>query len=87
MTRCYADGGVHEFPLEDDTGAHCPEHGITLLWHDRPGGSDATSELPPRPPTPCQDSGRDGSPPVHLDGGITVRATDTRPPTPPGRRP
>ncbi|WP_078631391.1 MULTISPECIES: hypothetical protein [Streptomyces] len=36
MTRCYADGEVHDFPVEDDTGAHCPEHGVTLLWRAAP---------------------------------------------------
>lgn len=30
MTLC--PSGRHPFPIEDDTGAHCPEHGITLLW-------------------------------------------------------
>ncbi len=34
VTTCYGDGGAHPFPVKDDTGAHCPEHGITLLWHD-----------------------------------------------------
>ncbi|MEV6473861.1 hypothetical protein [Streptomyces sp. NPDC051657] len=33
MTRCYGGGDAHPFLVEDDTGAHCPEHGITLLWH------------------------------------------------------
>ncbi|MFJ9887199.1 hypothetical protein ACIQRW_15195 [Streptomyces sp. NPDC091287] len=86
MTRCYADGGAHPFPVEDDTGAHCPEHGITLLWHDTPGGP-AAPELPPRSPTPWQDSDRAGPPPIQQDGGTTMRTTDTRPSTPPRRRP
>ncbi len=34
--RCYAEGGAHEFPVEDDTGAYCPEHGVTLLWRGEP---------------------------------------------------
>ncbi|MCL6292656.1 hypothetical protein [Streptomyces sp. 43Y-GA-1] len=53
--RCYAVGGVHEVPSEDETGACCPEHGVTLLWRGDPitaadvaGGSvadlDALSE-------------------------------------------
>lgn len=25
--------GRHPFPIEDATGAHCEEHGVTLLWH------------------------------------------------------
>ncbi|WP_228182006.1 hypothetical protein [Streptomyces anulatus] len=86
MTTCYADGGAHEFPVEDDTGAHCPEHGITLLWHGTPDGP-TTPELPPRPPIPWQDSDRAGSPPIQQDGGTTMRTTDTRPSTPPGRCP
>ncbi|MEU0001927.1 hypothetical protein ABZ069_33970 [Streptomyces microflavus] len=40
MTRCYADGSAHEFPVEDETGAHCPEHGVTLLWRDAPAGHE-----------------------------------------------
>ncbi|WP_137235153.1 hypothetical protein [Streptomyces sp. BPSDS2] len=36
MTTCYADGGAHEYPIEDETGAHCPEHGVTLLWRTDP---------------------------------------------------
>lgn len=36
VTRCYADGDVRDFPIKDDTGAHCPERGITLLWHVEP---------------------------------------------------
>ncbi|MEU6181145.1 hypothetical protein [Streptomyces coeruleorubidus] len=31
MTKCIH--GDHEFPIEDKTGAHCHEHGVTLLWH------------------------------------------------------
>ncbi|MFE0451577.1 hypothetical protein ACFW2D_09850 [Streptomyces sp. NPDC058914] len=31
MTLCTS--GDHEFPIEDETGAYCPEHGVTLLWH------------------------------------------------------
>ncbi|MDX3591708.1 hypothetical protein PV749_11295 [Streptomyces sp. ID03-2B] len=53
--RCFAEGGVHESPVEDETGAYCPEHGVTLLWRGDPitaadvsGGSvadlDALSE-------------------------------------------
>lgn len=28
--------GDHEFPDEDDDGAHCEEHGVTLLFHGPP---------------------------------------------------
>ncbi len=31
--RCYAVADAHDFPVEGDTGAHCPEHGVTLLRH------------------------------------------------------
>ncbi|MBT2489108.1 hypothetical protein J7E96_11355 [Streptomyces sp. ISL-96] len=31
MTMCVK--GDHPFPDEDDVGAHCDEHGATLLWH------------------------------------------------------
>ncbi|GAA5078479.1 hypothetical protein [Streptomyces similanensis] len=31
MTLCIS--GDHEFPTEDETGAYCREHGVTLLWH------------------------------------------------------
>ncbi|MEW5353462.1 hypothetical protein E0E62_13470 [Streptomyces sp. 16-176A] len=31
MTRC--PSGEHEFPIEDETGAYCREHGVTLLRH------------------------------------------------------
>lgn len=33
MTRCVSGGASHPFPVEDETGAHCPEHGVTLVWH------------------------------------------------------
>lgn len=31
MTLCLTGG--HDFPIEDATGAYCPQHGVTLLWH------------------------------------------------------
>ncbi|MFH9689316.1 hypothetical protein ACH4LE_23855 [Streptomyces sp. NPDC017413] len=34
--RCYAEGDAHELPVEDDTGAYCPEHEVTLLWRGDP---------------------------------------------------
>nr|WP_103532333.1 hypothetical protein [Streptomyces sp. SM11] len=34
--RCYAEGDVHDFPVEDESGAYCPEHGVTLLWRGDP---------------------------------------------------
>lgn len=38
--------GAHEFPYEDARGAHCPEHGVTMLFHGAPMRRDG---LPPRP--------------------------------------
>ncbi|MEK8144145.1 hypothetical protein NKH18_26650 [Streptomyces sp. M10(2022)] len=34
MTRCIK--GLHDFPIEDESGAYCDEHGVTLLWHSDP---------------------------------------------------
>lgn len=34
MTEC--PKGEHDFPVEDDKGAYCDEHGVTLLWHGPP---------------------------------------------------
>ncbi|MGC5533224.1 hypothetical protein [Streptomyces sp. SR-10] len=33
---CFAEGGVHDFPSEDESGAYCPEHEVTLLWRGDP---------------------------------------------------
>ncbi|PVC81759.1 hypothetical protein DBP12_36545 [Streptomyces sp. CS014] len=41
VTTCYANGAAHPFPVEDNTGAHCPEHGVTLLWHVEPNSADS----------------------------------------------
>lgn len=45
MTLC--PGGWHPFPIEDDTGAYCPVHGITILPKpEAPNESDrSTHEL------------------------------------------
>lgn len=48
MTHCYADGARHDFPVEDSTGAHCPEHGVTLLWHGPPITPEDLGERPVR---------------------------------------
>ncbi|MDI7788354.1 hypothetical protein DDE05_28945 [Streptomyces cavourensis] len=38
--RCYAVADAHDFPVEDEAVAHCPEHGVTLLLrHDVPTSS------------------------------------------------
>ncbi|MFD4335704.1 hypothetical protein ACFWPP_00555 [Streptomyces anulatus] len=34
--RCFAEGGVHDFPMEGESGAYCPEHEVTLLWRGDP---------------------------------------------------
>ncbi|MFC9857819.1 MULTISPECIES: hypothetical protein [unclassified Streptomyces] len=34
--KCHHSGGVHDFAIETDSMARCPEHGITLLWHGEP---------------------------------------------------
>ncbi|MFF4467942.1 hypothetical protein ACFYZ3_00135 [Streptomyces sp. NPDC001599] len=31
MTQCIS--GEHDFPFEDETGAYCSEHGVTLRWN------------------------------------------------------
>ncbi len=53
VTTCYADGGAHPFPVEDETGAHCPEHGVTLLWNDDSVGA-------PEPPPVTHPGGQSG---------------------------
>ncbi|WP_432006839.1 hypothetical protein [Streptomyces parvus] len=34
--RWYVEEGAHESPVEDETGAYCPGHGMTLLWRGDP---------------------------------------------------
>lgn len=34
MTECPM--GEHDFPVKNDRGAYCEEHGVTLLWQARP---------------------------------------------------
>lgn len=33
MTRCFKGPWPHDFAVEDETGAYCEEHGVTLLRH------------------------------------------------------
>lgn len=41
--RCFAEGDAHDFPVEDESGAYCPEHEVTLLWRGDPiTAADAT---------------------------------------------
>lgn len=41
--RCFAEGDVHDFPVEDESGAYCPEHEVTLLRRGDPiTAADAT---------------------------------------------
>nr|WP_128806764.1 hypothetical protein [Streptomyces sp. Termitarium-T10T-6] len=43
--RCYVEEGAHESPVEDETGAYCPEHGVTMLWRGDPiTAADAAGE-------------------------------------------
>lgn len=42
--------GVHDFPEEDDAGAYCPEHGITLLYHGDPITPEDLGRTHPRRP-------------------------------------
>lgn len=55
MTRCIKGG--HDFPIEDDIGAYCPEDGVTLLWNSPPiteddlmPGAPSRVERPALPP-------------------------------------
>ncbi|MEU6952016.1 hypothetical protein [Streptomyces sp. NPDC045714] len=34
--RCFAEGDAYDFPVEDGSGAYCPEHEVTLLWRGDP---------------------------------------------------
>nr|WP_257895207.1 hypothetical protein [Streptomyces anulatus] len=41
--RCFAEGEVHDLPIEGESGAYCPEHEVTLLWRGDPiTAADAT---------------------------------------------
>ncbi|CAM5512980.1 hypothetical protein GCM10010329_64840 [Streptomyces spiroverticillatus] len=41
MTRCLShDGRGHAFPVEDESGAYCPEHEVTLLCYGAPITAD-----------------------------------------------
>ncbi|WP_329456870.1 hypothetical protein [Streptomyces sp. NBC_01497] len=42
MTQCCKGG--HDFPIEDEYSAYCPEHGVELVWH-----SPHDPERPPHP--------------------------------------
>ncbi|MDJ1643445.1 hypothetical protein P5W92_23995 [Streptomyces sp. J15] len=41
--RCYVDGEAHDLSVEDLTGAHCVERGVTLLWRGDPITSAETA--------------------------------------------
>ncbi|WP_228183757.1 hypothetical protein [Streptomyces anulatus] len=34
--RCFAQGEVHDFPIESESGEYYPEHEVTLLWRGDP---------------------------------------------------
>ncbi|MGH3584725.1 MAG: hypothetical protein ACRDQ0_00215 [Pseudonocardia sp.] len=40
MTRCVAGGFSHDFPIENSVQAHCPEHGVRIVWKRPPFGED-----------------------------------------------
>ncbi|MBP0458643.1 hypothetical protein [Streptomyces montanisoli] len=54
MTQCFKGG--HDYPIEDEYGAYCEEHGVTAIWshpdkrvpHDPPTPPSAEDEPPPR---------------------------------------
>jgi hypothetical protein len=48
MTWCIS--GDHDFPIEDETGAYCPEHGVTLLWNPPDFTWDDVLSEPSLPP-------------------------------------
>ncbi|MBT2400773.1 hypothetical protein [Streptomyces sp. ISL-100] len=56
MTAC--SKGEHDFPVENDKGAYCDEHGVTLMWHGppitpediAPGPESGRRAVPPRAP-------------------------------------
>lgn len=53
MTYCVqADGSSHPFPIEDDMGAYCEEHGRTILRHP-PFVPEADMPAPPSAPSPA----------------------------------
>ncbi|MFD3516185.1 hypothetical protein [Streptomyces sp. NPDC058657] len=49
MTYCVKGGRQHPFPVEDDTGAYCEKHGVTLLWHGDPITPEDLSPATPLP--------------------------------------
>ncbi|MFD7284707.1 hypothetical protein [Streptomyces sp. NPDC059863] len=49
MTATRCPGGGHDFPIEDEDGARCEEHGFTLLWNGPPITED---DLPSTPGGP-----------------------------------
>ncbi|WP_308251084.1 hypothetical protein [Streptomyces anulatus] len=41
--RWFAEGDAHDFPVEGESGAYCPEHEVTLLWRgDRITSADVS---------------------------------------------
>lgn len=56
-TRCVNGPASHNFPIEDATGAYCPQHGVTLLFNPDPEGEpeyvdDDLVAPEPSPPVP-----------------------------------
>jgi hypothetical protein len=45
MTMCVKGG--HDFPIEDETGAYCEEHGIVLIHNGHHGTRPDLRPVPP----------------------------------------
>jgi hypothetical protein len=43
QTMCIQGERRHPFPYQDETGAYCQEHGVTLLWHADPAAGTPAS--------------------------------------------
>ncbi|GAA1168542.1 hypothetical protein GCM10009654_27150 [Streptomyces hebeiensis] len=67
MTYCVQGG--HDFPYEDETGAYCAEHGVTLLRHKEPSTEDERSgdNSPHRQSAPFSPHDRWTGPPRHSE--------------------
>ncbi|WP_030903448.1 hypothetical protein [Streptomyces sp. NRRL F-5126] len=50
MTQCFKGG--HDFPIEDEYGAYCEEHGVELI---RKRAHDVVRPPPPLMPRPAAD--------------------------------
>lgn len=62
MTQCFKGG--HDYPIEDEDGAYCEEHGVTAIWK-RPDTGE--SQHPPTHP-----AAEDERPPRSAGGGPRI---------------